>query len=241
MLLAAHLQKLRLRTEISAQEERVIRDLVAETRHVGEDEVIITAGESLNCSTLLLDGWLVRSKDLRSGERQVLEIHVAGDFADLHGYTLKRLDHDVATITPCTIGLVPHQRLTDLTEKHPHLARVYWLSTNIDAAISREMALSLGKRSAISRMAHLFCELHLRLAVIGKTRDDTFDFPLTQRELSECLGLTVVHVNRTLQALRRKRLVEAQNRHIRILDKRGLEDIAEFDPAYLHLERRRLG
>ncbi len=88
-------------------------------------------------------------------------------------------------------------------------------------------------------MAHLFCELHVRLGIVGKTRGNTFDFPLTQRELSECLGLTVVHVNRTLQELRRNELIEAENRHITILDKRRLEAVADFDPAYLHLDRRR--
>jgi len=151
-----------------------------------------------------------------------------------------QLDHDLIAITECVIGYVPHERLMELTEKHPRLARIYWLSTNIDAAITREMALSLGQRSAISRMAHLFCELHTRLAIIGRTDGDTFEFPLTQRELGECLGLTVVHVNRTLQELRRRGLVRAENRHVTITDRRGLEDVAEFDPTYLQLHRRDL-
>ena len=238
-MITAHLRKLRQRAEIAPEEERVIRGLVAETRRVRADEVLIRAGELLNSSLLLLDGWLLRSKDLSSGERQVLEIHVAGDFADLHGYTLKRLDHDVVSISDGTIGIVPHERVNEVVEKYPGLVRTYWLSTNIDASISRELVLSLGRRSAISRMAHLFCELHVRLGIVGKTRGNTFDFPLTQREMSECLGLTVVHVNRTLQELRRSGLVEAENRQITILDKKQLEAVAEFDPDYLHLDRRR--
>jgi CRP-like cAMP-binding protein len=239
-MITAHFKKLRLRTAISAEDERVIRNLVAEHRQVRPDEMLVRAGEFLNHSMLLLDGWLMRSKDLPTGNRQILEIHLPGDFADLHSFTLKRLDHDIVSITECIIGIVPHERLTKLTESHPHLTRVYWLSTNIDAAIAREMALSLGQRSAISRMAHLFCELHLRLASVGKAGEDTFDFPLTQRELSECLGLTVVHVNRTLQELRRRQVVEAENRHIRILDRAMLEAIAEWDPVYLQLRKREL-
>ena len=239
-MITAHLKKLRLRAVISPEEERVVRGLVAENRRWPADTILVRAGEELNVSMLVLDGWLVRSKDLASGERQVMEIHVPGDFADLHGFTLKQLDHDLIAITECVIGYVPHERLMELTEKYPHLTRVYWLSTNIDAAISREMGLSLGQRSAISRMAHLFCELHARLEVIGRTDGDTFEFPLTQRELAECLGLTVVHVNRTIQELRRKMLIEAENRHIRILDRRGLVTIAEFDPGYLQLHRRQL-
>ena len=239
-MITAHLKKLRLRAAISADEERVIHGLVAESRRSRADTVLAKAGQPLNVSMLVLDGWLVRSKDLPSGERQVMEIHLPGDFADLHGFTLKQLDHDLIAITECVIGYVPHERLMELTEKHPRLARIYWLSTNIDAAITREMALSLGQRSAISRMAHLFCELHTRLAIIGRTDGDTFEFPLTQRELGECLGLTVVHVNRTLQELRRRGLVRAENRHVTITDRRGLEDVAEFDPTYLQLHRRDL-
>jgi CRP-like cAMP-binding protein len=236
-MITPHLKKLRVRAELTFDDERVIRGLIAETRHVEADQILIHSGQELDSSIMLLDGWIVRSKDLRSGERQVMELHVAGDFVDLHGFTLKRLDHDLVTVSDCTIGLVPHERMIELTEHHPHLARVYWLMTNIDASITRETALSLGKRSALSRMAHLFCELHVRLEIVGKTQGNRFDFPFTQRELSECLGLTPVHVNRTLQELRRLGLIEAANRHITILDKRQLQSVAEFDPAYLYLER----
>jgi CRP-like cAMP-binding protein len=189
---------------------------------------------------LLLEGWMARSKDLQSGERQVTELHVAGDFADLHAFTLKQLDHDVLTLSECTVAIVPHNRLQDITERYPHLGRAYWFATNVDAAIHREMALSLGQRSALSRMAHLFCELYVRLEVVGRANRDGFNLPLTQRELSECLGLTVVHANRTLQELRRRKLVEFEKGRLTVLDRRGLEGIADFDPAYLYLGKRRL-
>ncbi|HEY6661441.1 MAG TPA: Crp/Fnr family transcriptional regulator, partial [Sphingomicrobium sp.] len=194
----------------------------------------------LSSSMMLLTGWMARYKDLPSGERQVTELHVAGDFTDLHGFTLKCLDHDVMAMSDCTVAVIPYDRLRAVTEQYPRLARIYWFQTNIDAAIHREWALSLGQRSAISRMAHLFCEMYERLDVVGRTDGDGYEFPLTQRELSECLGLTVVHVNRTLQALRRRGLVELENRQLRIHDRRGLEGVAEFDPAYLYLDRRTL-
>lgn len=239
-MISVHLKKLRRRIEISSEEERAIRGCVAESRRVPADEILVRAGEELNSSIILLDGWMARSKDLQSGERQVTELHIAGDFADLHGFTLKCLDHDVTTLTDCLIGIVPHERLLDVMERFPRLARAYWFSTNVDAAIHRELALSLGQRSAISRMAHLFCELFLRLQAVGRAGADGYDFPLTQRELSECLGLTVVHANRTLQELRRRGLVELESRQLRIRDRRGLEGVAEFDPAYLYLDRTQL-
>ena len=237
-MITPHLRKLKKRTDLSSDEERAIRHMIAEVRTIPADNVLIRAGKELNSSILLLDGWMARSKDMATGERQVTELHITGDFPDLHGFTLKRLDHDVVTLSECTIGIVPHERLLEITSDHPHLARVYWFSTNVHAAITRELALSLGQRSAISRMAHLFCELYMRLDVVGRTKGNRYEVPLTQRELSECLGLTVVHVNRTLQELRRKGLVEFENRHLTILDRLGLEGIAEFDPNYLYLERR---
>jgi CRP-like cAMP-binding protein len=239
-MITVHLKKLRQRTEISSDEERAIRDSVAETRHIPADQLVVRSGEELSSSFLLLDGWMARSKDLAGGERQVTELHVAGDFADLHGFTLKRLDHDIVAISECRVAVVPHERLRHLTEKLPRLGRVYWFTTNIDAAIHRELALSLGQRSAISRMAHLFCELLVRLDVVGRARKDSYEFPLTQRELSECLGLTVVHANRTLQELRRRGLVELENRQLTIRDRRGLEGVAEFDPGYLYLDKHEL-
>lgn len=237
-MITVHLKKLRRRIEISSDEERAIRDSVAELRSVSADELVVRAGEDLDSSLLLLDGWMARSKDLAGGERQVTELHVAGDFADLHSFTLKRLDHDVTALTDCRVAVVPHERLREITERLPRLARVYWFSTSVDAAIHRELALSLGQRSAIGRMAHLFCELYVRLDVVGRARSDGYEFPLTQRELSECLGLTVVHANRTLQELRRRGLVELENRQLTIRNRRGLEGLAEFDPAYLYLDRR---
>lgn len=236
-MISVHLKKLRQRAEISAEEERAIRDSVTETRHLPADQIFVRSGEPLNSSALLLSGWMARSKDLPSGERQVTELHVAGDFTDLHGFTLKRLDHDVTTLSECVIAVVPHERLLQITTKYPHLARVYWFCTNVDGAIHREWALSLGQRSALSRMANLFCELYMRLRVVGRTEGNGYEFPLTQRELSECLGLTVVHANRTLQELRRRGLVEFENRFVTIVDRRGLEGVAEFDPSYLYLQR----
>lgn len=236
-MITVHLKKLRQRIDISSDEERAIRDSVAEVRRIAAGKVVIRAGEELSSSLMLIDGWMARSKDLAGGERQVTQLHVAGDFADLHGFTLKHLDDDITTLSDCRIATVPHERIREITQEYPRLGRIFWFSTNMDAAIQRELVLSLGQRSAISRMAHLFCELYVRLGVVGKTSTDGYEFPLTQRELSECLGLTVVHANRTLQELRRRGLVELENRRLTIADRRGLEGVAEFDPSYLYLDR----
>jgi CRP-like cAMP-binding protein len=239
-MIEAHLKKLRQRVEISPEEEREIRGLVTDTRRVPADQFVVHAGEHLDVSLILVDGWMVRHKDMHGGERQITEVHVAGDFADLHAFTLKKLDHDVFTLTDCTLAVIPHERLQALFERQPRLGKVFWFMTNIDAAIHREQILSMGRRSALGRMAHLFCELYVRMEIVGQASSDRFAFPLTQRELSECLGLTVVHANRTLQELRRRQMVEVESREVRIVDRRGLEAAAEFDPLYLYLDKQDL-
>lgn len=233
-----HLKKLRARDDISAEEERTIRASISEIRELRADQTFIRAGEEVHNSTILLEGLLCRYKDLREGQRQISELHVPGDWPDLHGFTLKYLDHNVMTLTPARIALMPHDKLREITERHPHLTRVYWFSTNLDAAINREWELSLGRRSAIARLAHLLCELHVRLGLVGLADDGGYDLALTQTDLAECLGLTSVHVNRTLKQLRQRELVEFRAGRVTLLDLAGLRQVAEFDPAYLYLRRR---
>lgn len=236
-MIETHLAKLRARDTISVEEERVIRDSLGEVRSLPTQHTCIRAGERLHSSTLLLEGLMCRYKDLPGGDRQITELHVAGDFLDLHSFSLKQLDHNVMTLTPCRVVLVPHAKLKDITEQHPHLARVYWFLTALDAAIHREWELSLGRRSAIQRIAHLICELRVRLGLIGQADDDGFGLPLTQADLSDCTGLTPVHVNRTLRDLRERGLMDFRGRRVTITDLPGLQAIAEFDDSYLYLRR----
>lgn len=235
-MIERHLARLRARHPIDDAEERAIRDAIAEQRSYDARSTIIRAGEQLSYSTLLLDGLMCRYKDLAEGQRQISELHVPGDFADLHSYTLKRLDHSILALTPCRVAIVPHVRLRALIRAFPRLADLYWFSTNLDAAIHREWMVSLGRRSAISRLAALLCELALRLGVVGLAEADGFSLPLTQEELAECLGITPVHVNRVLRELREAGLATMRNRRVTIHDPAGLAVVGEFDPAYLYLD-----
>jgi CRP-like cAMP-binding protein len=229
--------KLSLRDDISPAEEEALRDVFGPAKAVPADRTIIRAGEILGASTLLLDGLMCRYKDLRDGSRQISELHVPGDFLDLHSFTLKKLDHSIMALTPCRITLAPHERLKAITERHPHLARLLWFSTNLDAAIHREWVVSLGRRDALARTAHLFCETFVRLEIVGLTEDRTYRLNLTQTDIAECLGLTSVHVNRTLRTLRERGLMEMRGGRVTILDMAGLARVAEFSSDYLALEK----
>jgi CRP-like cAMP-binding protein len=237
-VIKAHLLALRRRDTISPEEEAAIRAAFDEPRALPSDRTVIRADEELSVSTLLLEGVMCRYKDLRDGQRQISALHVPGDFVDLHSFTLKRLDHNVMTLTPCKVAQMPHARLTEITERFPHLTRVYWFLTTLDASIQREWMLSLGRRTALQRLAVLLCELFLRLEIVGLTDGNSFPLPLTQADLAECAGLTSVHVNRTLRELRERGLIEMASRRVTILDMAGLREVGDYSDNYLYLEHR---
>ncbi|RYZ67427.1 MAG: Crp/Fnr family transcriptional regulator [Proteobacteria bacterium] len=187
-------------------------------------------------STLLLHGWASRYSTLVDGRRQMLALHIAGDFVDLHSYPLKVMDHSVGALTDCTTVSIPHERLRRLTEDDPHLGRVLWLMTLIDSAILRKWLLGAGQQTALEHAAHLYCELYTRLDIAGIAKPDhCFALPLSQAEFGDALGITPVHVSRTLSELRARNLLEWRRGKAQILDWPKLSRLAEFDPVYLSI------
>jgi CRP-like cAMP-binding protein len=209
---------------------------VARTAEYRAKQVIVRQQVPLTQCTLLLEGFIERYKDTPEGRRQILAIHVPGDFVDLHSYPLKRLEHSVAALTPVKVALFPHPAIRALTEQSATLTELLWRSTLIDAAINREWIVSIGARSAAVRMAHLFCEIFLRLERIGMTDGHRFALPLTQIDLADATGLTAVHANRMLRQLREQGLVEFRQGVATILDWDGLRSFGDFDPGYLFFD-----
>ncbi|MBB4860077.1 CRP-like cAMP-binding protein [Novosphingobium chloroacetimidivorans] len=237
-MLERHILKLQARAPVLAEYEQALGELISETRDYAADQIVVPAYVEQVHSTLLLEGFMCRYKDLADGRRQITQVHVPGDFVDLHSFTLKYLDQDVMTLTPVKVALFPHEGLRQVTERYPALARIYWFNTNLDAAIHREWELSLGRRKARARIAMLLSELQVRLGIVGLGDDAGFDFPLTQVEIGECTGLTNVHVNRTVRELREAGVAELRRGRADILDKAALWREAEFDPRYLYLQKR---
>lgn len=233
-MIETHLARIRARHVLSEAEEGAIRSIVPAPCKVYRHSVIVQEGERLEASTLLLDGILCRYKDLPEGKRQITQLHVAGDFADLHGFTLKRLEHNIMALTDCMIARVSHEQIRQLIEERPRIGRLYWFSTNLDAAINREWELSLGQRSALARVAAFFCELRLRLRSVG-IDSPVFNLGMNQAELADCLGMTPVHINRTLRQLRERKLAAYRRGEVEILDFEGLKAAGDFDPNYLYL------
>jgi CRP-like cAMP-binding protein len=231
------LLKLNLRDTLPDDEIAALRDALDSPETVAPKMTVVRRGQPLKRSILLLDGLMCRYKDLRNGRRQITALHVPGDFLDLHGFTLKQLDHDVMSLTTSNLCFAPHEKLTRITETFPHLTRMLWFSTNLDAAMHREWELSLGQRSGAARAAHLLCELHTRLKIVELATDEEFTLAMTQTEFGECLGLTVVHTNRVLRELRKDGLATFAKGKVTIHDLERLRAFAEFDPTYLYLGR----
>jgi len=232
------LLKLRARDIIDEREAAVLGASFSEVQELPPAKIIVRAGVTVGQCTLLIDGFVCRYKDLADGQRQIMELHVPGDFLDLHSFLLKRLEHNVGSMTRVRLGFVPHDRLRMITEEHPHLARMLWFSTLLDGAIHRERILSVGRRSALSRIAHLLCELDIRLDIVGLADNHRYLLPITQGDIADATGLTSVHVNRMLKQLRDEGLVTFRNSEVVIHDWDGLKRAAEFDDRYLYLERR---
>lgn len=231
------IRKLEARDEVSDAERAALRAAA------GPDEVfdpradVVVQGERQTASRLLVSGMVARIKVLEDGRRQITEVHVPGDFVDLHSLLLKRLDHDIAAIGPARLTRFSHEALRRITEAHPHLTRLLWMATLIDAAVHREWLVAAGRKSALEQVAGLFCELLVRNQVVGLAPGDSYAFPPIQTDLADACGLSSVHINRVVQELREMRLISWANGRVTVHDYPRLAELGRFDPAFLILRR----
>ncbi len=223
----------RRRSQLTADDIAALEGSAQNVRSLPARTLMITAGERVTVSTMLLEGFICRYMDDREGLRQLVAIHVPGDFVDLHGFPMEMLDHDVATLGPVKVASWLHAALAKVMEGRPNLTRMLWFSTLLDAAMHREWIFRLGRLGAEGRVAHLMCELNVRLEMVGLASEGRFPLPLKQADLAEACGLTGVHVNRVLRSLRERGMLVFRNGIVELLDRRALASLGEFDPAYL--------
>ncbi|MEI9404122.1 Crp/Fnr family transcriptional regulator [Mesorhizobium argentiipisi] len=205
-------------------------------RTVARNVDLITEGEAPDHLMVILEGFAYRYKIILEGKRQIFAYLVPGDFCDLHVAILNTMDHSIATLSPCRIAYIPTRTVHELTETRPSLTKAFWWCTLVDEAVLREWLVNVGQRTADKRIAHLFCELHVRLDAVGWATDGSFDLPITQAELADTVGLSSVHVNRSLKTLREAGLVTFRENIVHIPDVTRLKAYANFTPNYLHLE-----
>jgi CRP-like cAMP-binding protein len=220
---------------LSDAEKAMLAEVITLGRDFAKGQDMVSAGTRPMFSTMLLEGLAARYKVLENGARQFTSFQVPGDFVDLHAFLLKTMDHGIVALTPCRVMFADHGRLRDITEKAPHLTRLLWLDTLVDGAIHREWIVAMGRRSKTSHLAHLICELFVRLQAVKHTNGMSFHFPLSQAEMADVMGLSIVHMNRVIAVLRKAGLISWANHTITILKWDELAEAAEFDPTYLSM------
>ena len=222
-------------TRLSPDDKAAIAQLSKVARVVQPRRDLIREGETPKFVYLMVDGWACRYKTLPDGRRQIVAFFIPGDFCDLNVYILKEMDHSIGAITRLSVADISRDDMDALTSRHPRITQGLWWEALVNAAIQREWTLNIGQRTAYERIAHLLAELHIRLKTVGLAQNGSCDFPLTQTDIADATGLTPVHVNRTLQELRRDDLIILERRQLTIPDLRKLMDAAMFNPNYLHL------
>ena len=223
----------RLRQLMSEEEKTVLEGLVARTEWIDKPARLVARGQKSDHATMLVDGFMLRTLEDK-GQRHAVSFHVPGDFVDLHAFALKRLDHNIDTVGRVKVGYVPHEALDRVMRERPHLARVFWFATLLDAALHREWIVSLEQLTAPRRLAHIFAETWRRLEMVGLGERDGFDTPLTQLDLAEMCGATAIHINRAIRDLRERGIALFERGRVTIADRAALESYAAFDPDYLY-------
>ncbi|MGX5847084.1 Crp/Fnr family transcriptional regulator [Mesorhizobium sp. PL10] len=215
----------------------LLDSIVSETRTVRAYVDLISEGDRPGDVHLVLSGFACRYKILQDGRRQIMAYLVPGDLCDLHAYLLDHMDHSVGTLAACQVVDVSRSAIQQLLDR-PAIARAMLMSTMVDEGTLREWLVNIGQRQAEPRIAHLLCELLARLRSVGLVSDDRYTLPLTQVELADTMGVTPVHMNRVLQSLRRKSLISLEGDQLTVLNPKGLEQEAGWNPNYLHLRKK---
>jgi CRP-like cAMP-binding protein len=240
-ILTPLLRKLESVVRLSEEERRAVLGLSYTIRQVGPHTDVATVGDRPAHCCLVLEGWAHRYGYTATGERQILSFYIAGDIPDLQHLYLPVMDHSLASLTACTLAFIPHDAMRALVVGRPGVMAALWRDTLVDASVYRERIMTLGRRQALGRTAHLFCEIYLRQRAVGLAGDLCCPLPPTQAELADAVGVTAVHFNRSLRALRGERQIALHGGNLTIRDWPGLVASAGFDPIYLHLmEDRRL-
>lgn len=230
------IRKLENFADLSEEEKRALQDSAGTVRTYGSHEDLLREGEQANGVAVVVGGFACRHKMLPDGRRQIIGYFLPGDMCDARVFILKRMDHTISTLAPTSVATLSREAILDLTSRYPRLTRAFWWNTLVEEAIGRQWLVSIGQRTALERIAHLFCEIYVRLQSVGLATPEGCELPVTQSELADTVALSTVHVNRTLKELRRVGLVSMSSKSLVIHDFAGLRALAMFDPGYLHLE-----
>jgi CRP-like cAMP-binding protein len=232
----ALIRKLESIFALTDEERQALETLPMQLAVIKEHQDLVREGDRPSRSCVILSGFTATYKITAGGKRQIVSFGIAGDIPDLQSLHLKVLDISIGTLTQCRMGFITHEDLRGICTRYPRIAAAFWRENLIEGAIFREWVTNVGRRDAYNRMAHLLCELLVRLRAVGLVEGHSCNLPITQGEFADAMGITTVHVNRVLQHMRSDGLVELKGDWLNIPDWEQLKKVGEFDPTYLHLE-----
>jgi CRP-like cAMP-binding protein len=231
------IRKLETVFSLSEEEREAILALPVQEKQIGARQDIVREGDRPTRSFAILDGVACAFKITGEAKRQIIAFHVVGDLPDLQSLHLEKLDISVSTISPCKVAFIQHDALRELCDRHPRLGSAMWRETLVYSSIFREWVANIGQREAYNRAGHLLCEFVVRLRAMGLASDYSCEMPMTQEDLADSMGISIVHVNRVLQELRKRNLIQLGQGNLTVLDWPQLKETGDFDPGYLHLGR----
>ena len=221
------------RMQLSDDDRESLRALPFNVRTVAREGFVVREGEKPTSCSIILAGSAFRQRVVHNGARQIISFHFPGEFVDLQSCLLAVNDHSVQALSTCKLATVPKDALLALLERRPALARAAWYDTLVEGAIFREWVVNVGRRNARARIAHLLCELAVRLEASGE-EGAVYELPITQEQIADATGLTPVHTNRTIQALRKEGLISWSGGRLVVHNWATLRSIGDFSELYLH-------
>ncbi|MBX9777624.1 MAG: Crp/Fnr family transcriptional regulator [Xanthobacteraceae bacterium] len=230
------LRKLQSIGDPTDAERKAFVELRPTIRVLDAQEDIVREGQQPSIVCLILEGFACRYATVPSGRRQILSLHIPGDIPDLQSLFIKVMDHNLATLVPTKVALIPHAAMRNLIDRNHRVAHLLWRDSLVDAAIFRKWIVGIGRRSAYARFAHLVCEFAMRMHAVGLMEKDVCAMPFTQADIADALGLSSVHVSRVLSRLRKEGLFTWSDGVLTIRNWPRLQKAAEFDPSYLQLD-----
>jgi len=222
-------------TALSSDDRQLVAELPLTVANFSAGQEVARRGDAPSRCTLVLSGFLYGHKALDNSRRQITSVLVPGDIADLNTLRLPILDHSISALGPAVVAFLPHTALKYTLDRSPPLAHAFLREAFVEAAILREWVVNLGRREALAKVAHLVCELAVRLQAVDLGRNLCFSVPWTQMDLADACGISAVHANRVVQELRRLGLVEWDCKQVRIRDWDALAKVGDFSDDYLQM------
>lgn len=226
--------RLLLHSDLTDEEQEVVLTLDGEEQRVAAHRDLVTPGSRTGHATLTVDGLIARYQQMRDGGRQLVAFHIPGDMGDLHSTALCWAGWGMTALTDSTVLKIPHQVILSQIERYPAIGRALWRDTTFDANVLAQWVANIGRADAKARLAHLFCELGIRSERAELGTRERYPLQATQEQIGDAMGLTAVHVNRSLRVLRELGAADVRGGMVSVTDRATLERVANFDPTYLY-------